>query len=104
LRDSVAVVAAFTIVALPNIPHALQHVGPGIVTMLNTGRDSNNSQFAITLAKTDWLDGTCVVVGNVLEGLQYLHTVAEKYGSTSGLPKQEVYVTDCGELANYVLE
>lgn len=34
----------------------LKHKGPGTVGMWNTGKDTNNSQFYITLVKTDWLD------------------------------------------------
>mmetsp|Transcript_68836 Transcript_68836/g.164229 ORF Transcript_68836/g.164229 Transcript_68836/m.164229 type:complete len:254 (-) Transcript_68836:64-825(-) len=79
----------------------LKHVGPGIVTMVNTGRDSNNSQFAVTLGRAEWLDGTCVVVGKVVEGLPLLNMVAQRYGSASGLPKQEVFVGDCGSTTTY---
>ncbi|KAJ1483424.1 cyclophilin-type peptidyl-prolyl cis-trans isomerase-2, Bmcyp-2, partial [Baffinella frigidus] len=57
---------------------AIPHVGPGIVTMVNTGRDSNNSQFAVTLGRAEWLDGTCVVVGKVVEGLPLLNMVAQR--------------------------
>lgn len=34
----------------------LRHTGPGTVAMCNKGKDTNNSQFYITVIKTEWLD------------------------------------------------
>jgi peptidyl-prolyl isomerase E (cyclophilin E) len=75
----------------------LQHTEPGILSMANSGPNSNNSQFFITTEKTEWLDGKHVVFGNVINGMDVVKKI-EKYGSNSGKPTAKVVIAACGEL------
>merc|ERR1712039_338725 len=69
----------------------------GVLSMANSGPNTNGSQFFITTAATPWLDGRHVVFGRVLEGMNTVKDV-EAQGSGSGATKQKITITNCEEL------
>ncbi|KAJ9598751.1 hypothetical protein L9F63_026716, partial [Diploptera punctata] len=56
----------------PDENFILQHSGPGVLSMANTGCNSNNSQFNITFKRLLCLNGKNVVFGKIIRGLNNL--------------------------------
>ncbi|XP_028289444.1 ranBP2-like and GRIP domain-containing protein 3 isoform X2 [Parambassis ranga] len=75
----------------------VRHTGPGILSMANRGRDTNNSQFFITLKKAEHLDFKHVAFGWVREGMDVVQQMGEM-GTKGGIPSKKLVITDCGQL------
>lgn len=65
--------------------------------MANHGRDTNSSQFFITLKKAENLDFKHVAFGWVEEGMDVVQQMGE-LGTKEGKPIKELVITDCGQI------
>jgi cyclophilin family peptidyl-prolyl cis-trans isomerase len=74
---------------------ALKHDRAGILSMGNSGKNANTSQFFVTLDKASQCDGKHVVFGEVVSGMEVLRAV-EKFASEGGEPTVPIQITDCG--------
>jgi peptidylprolyl isomerase len=81
----------------PDESFVKMHHGPGVLSMANSGPDSNGSQFFICTAPAPWLDGKHVVFGQVVHGLDIIDAI-EAVGSRSGKTSKLVVIADCGQL------
>jgi cyclophilin family peptidyl-prolyl cis-trans isomerase len=82
----------------PDENFRLKHTGPGILSMANSGPNSNGSQFFLTTVETPWLDGKHVVFGMVTAGMDVVKQI-ESLGSSTGRTSQTITIVDCGQLA-----
>lgn len=69
---------------------ALRHDRPGILSMANSGPNSNGSQFFITVAPTPWLDDRHTVFGEVVLGYEVVTNINLRAGTPGGAPKEIV--------------
>ena len=78
----------------------LKHEGPGLLSMANSGPNTNGCQFFITCAKCDWLDGKHVVFGKVLDpaSQMVIHKIENVSCGQQNRPKLPCAISQCGEL------
>jgi peptidyl-prolyl cis-trans isomerase B (cyclophilin B) len=74
----------------------LKHYGAGWLSMANAGKDTNGSQFFITVKKTNWLDGRHVVFGKILKGMDVVRKIESTKTDSRDKPVQDVTIADSG--------
>lgn len=82
----------------PDEGFLLKHEAPGLLSMANSGKDTNGCQFFITCAKCNFLDYKHVVFGRVLDGLLIMRKIENVPTGPNNKPKLPVVISQCGQM------
>lgn len=82
----------------PDENFQVKHTGAGLLSMANSGPNTNGCQFFITTAPCDFLDGKHVVFGKVIDGMLTLRKIENVPTGPNNRPKLAVKITECGEM------
>ena len=75
------------------------HDAPGLLSMANSGPNTNGCQFFITCTATPFLNGKHVVFGRVVDGMEVVRKIEEvRTRGGEGRPVVDVVVKECGEM------
>ena len=74
------------------ITRNLKHTGAGVVSMANAGRNTNGSQFFITLKSTPFLDGKHTIFGRIYSGMSVIQRMGMVATDSDDRPKNAIIV------------
>lgn len=84
------------------IDSRLCHTGAGVLSMANSGPNTNSSQFFITLAPTPWLDGKHTIFGRVYSGMGIVEHIGSCQTDAGNRPVDPIVIRSATPLDELV--
>lgn len=72
----------------------LRHSGAGILAMANSGPNTNGSQFYVTLAPTQHLDGKHTIFGRIYSGMGTIKRIGMVETDKNDRPTEDVAIVN----------
>ncbi len=82
----------------PDENFIFKHDSPGLLSMANSGPNTNGSQFFITTTETPHLDNKHVVFGKIIDGYNIIKSMETQLTDNNDKPIQDCYIKECGIL------
>merc|ERR1711991_71781 len=79
-----------------------RHYKAGMLSMANSGPDTNGSQFFITLARTPMLDRKHVCFGHLKQGAELLQKIESVPTDRNDCPMGEIKIIRCGDYRKFL--
>ncbi|KAL5411027.1 Peptidyl-prolyl cis-trans isomerase H [Paraphaeosphaeria minitans] len=77
----------------------LKHTRPGLLSMANSGPNTNGCQFFMLTEMAPHLDGKHVVFGDVIGGMNVVREVENTQTGAGDRPVRDVVISNCGQVS-----